>query len=84
MQIELLYFGRPSENLKCSQETVNLPAEIDTLEKLLAWLRLRGADWAVELTATRIRCAINQEFSTGDAKIKDRDEVALFSPISGG
>ncbi len=84
MQIEILYFGRPSENLKLSHETVNLPAGISTLGELLAWLRLRGDNWAQELTEARIKCAINQEFSASDAQIKDKDEVALFSPISGG
>ncbi len=84
MQIELLYFGRPSELLKRSEETVNLPEEINTLSEVLAWLRLRGDDWAQELTETRVRCAINQEFSNWSAQIKENDEIALFSPISGG
>jgi molybdopterin synthase sulfur carrier subunit len=84
MQIELLYFGRPSENLKLSRETVNLPAGILTLGELLGWLRLRGDIWTQELTESRVRCAINQEFVGWAAQLKDHDEVALFSPISGG
>ena len=84
MKIELLYFGRPSENLKLARETVNLPAEIFTLGELLAWLRLRGDVWAQELTESRVRCAINQEFAGLTAQIKEHDEIALFSPISGG
>lgn len=84
MQIKILYFGRPSENLKLTDETVNLPAGVSTLAELLAWLRLRGDNWAQELTENRVRCAINQEFSAWSATINDKDEVALFSPISGG
>jgi molybdopterin synthase sulfur carrier subunit len=84
MKIELLYFGRPSENLKLARETVNLPAGISTLGELLAWLRLRGDIWAQELTESRVRCAINQEFAGLTAQIKEHDEIALFSPISGG
>jgi molybdopterin synthase sulfur carrier subunit len=84
MKIELLYFGRPSENLKLARETVNLPAGIFTLGELLAWLRLRGDIWAQELTESRVRCAINQEFAGLTAQIKEHDEIALFSPISGG
>lgn len=84
MKIELLYFGRPSENLKLARETVNLPAGITTLGELLAWLRLRGDVWAQELTESRVRCAINQEFAGLTAQIKEHDEIALFSPISGG
>lgn len=84
MQIKLLYFGRPSENLKLSQETVSLPAGVATLGELLAWLRLRGDNWTQELTEARVRCAINQEFAALTTQIKDKDEIALFSPISGG
>lgn len=84
MQIKILYFGRPSENLKLSDETVDLPAGVSTLSELLAWLRMRGDNWAQELTEARVRCAINQEFSAWSVPIKDRDEIALFSPISGG
>jgi molybdopterin synthase sulfur carrier subunit len=84
MKIELLYFDRPSENLKLARETVNLPAGIFTLGELLAWLRLRGDIWAQELTESRVRCAINQEFAGLTAQIKEHDEIALFSPISGG
>jgi sulfur-carrier protein len=84
MQIKILYFGRPSENLKLADEVVELPAGISTLGELLAWLRLRGDVWAQELTEARVRCAINQEFSTWSSVIKDKDEIALFSPISGG
>jgi molybdopterin synthase sulfur carrier subunit len=84
MKITILYFGRPSENLKLANETVELPAGISTLGELLAWLRLRGDVWAQELTEARVRCAINQEFSAWTATISDNDEIALFSPISGG
>lgn len=84
MQIKILYFGRPSENLKLADETVNVPANIATLGELLAWLRLRGEIWAQELTEARVRCAINQDFSAWTAPIHENDEVALFSPISGG
>lgn len=84
MQIQILYFGRPSEQLKLAQETVSLPAEVKTLGELLAWLRVRGDVWAQELTEVRIKGAINQEFSALNAPIKDGDEIALFSPISGG
>jgi molybdopterin synthase sulfur carrier subunit len=84
MQIKILYFGRPSEMLKLSDEMVDVPAEVKTIGELLAWLHLRGDSWAHELTEARVRCAINQEFCAWTAPLKDKDEVALFSPISGG
>lgn len=84
MQIKILYFGRPGESLKLAEETVDVAANVKTLGELLAWLRSRGEIWAQELSESRVRCAINQEFSGMDATVKANDEVAVFSPISGG
>ena len=84
MKIELVYFGRPREHLKIANETADVPEGLSTLAELLAWLRARGEVWARELSDNRVRCAINQEFSGLADRISDRDEVAIFSPISGG
>ncbi len=84
MKIKLIYFGRPREQLKISSETADVPEGLSTLADLLAWLRERGETWAQELADNRVRCAINQEFSGPTDRIGDRDEVAIFSPISGG
>lgn len=84
MKIRVLYFGRPSENLKLSDEVVEVPAQVETVGDLLAWLGERGEVWAQELTESRVRCAVNQKFTDWKAPLADNDEVALFSPISGG
>lgn len=84
MQIKILYFGRPSENLKLSDETVDVPDSFATLGELLAWLQSRGENWKYELSQAKIRCAINQEFAAWETPIQDQDEIAIFSPISGG
>ena len=84
MKIELVYFGRPKEHLKIGREAADLPADVMTLAGVLAWLRLRGDTWAQELADNRVRCAINQEFADLSASVKENDEIAIFSPISGG
>lgn len=84
MNITLLYFGRPREALATAGETLELPAGIATVTELLAWLRTRGDNWATELAEGRVRCAVNQELGSLSATIGDGDEVAIFSPISGG
>ena len=84
MTITLLYFGRPRENLATSSETAELPEGIASVAELLAWLRTRGGNWARELADNRVRCAVNQELGGLSAAIRDGDEVAIFSPISGG
>lgn len=84
MKVKILYFGRPGEKLGLAEEMVDAPAEVVTLSALLGWLRTRGPVWEQELTESRIRCAVNQEFTDGGAALNAGDEVALFSPISGG
>ncbi len=84
MKIQLLYFGRPRDNLKLPGETVDVPDDVATLAQLLAWLRARGDAWQKELAESRVRCAINQEMASPGARIAANDEVAIFSPISGG
>ena len=84
MKLTLLYFGRPREKLGSGGETTETPDGISTVEELLAWLRTRGEPWSVELTAERVRCAVNQEMCDLSAPIGENDEIALFSPISGG
>lgn len=84
MNVTLLYFGRPREMLAASGESAELPDGIGTLAELLAWLRTRGHDWARELSNDRVRCSVNQELSGLSACIGEGDEIAIFSPISGG
>lgn len=84
MKIKLLYFGRPREALNASGENPDVPDDIATLAELLAWLRSRGGIWAKELADNRVRCAVNQEMADLSAVIHEGDEVAVFSPISGG
>lgn len=84
MKITLLYFGRTRENLATSGETVDLTENIASVAELLAWLRTRGGNWATELADSRVRCAVNQELGNLSAALRDGDEIAIFSPISGG
>lgn len=84
MKIELLYFGRPAEKLRTTHESIAVPDDLATLAELMAWLRQRGEIWQLELAEKRVRCAINQEFSGLAARIHEHDEIAIFSPISGG
>ncbi len=84
MNITLLYFGRPREHLRSAGESADVPDHIRTLAELLAWLRARGNPWTHELGEERVRCAINQNMAKLSEPICEHDEIAIFSPISGG
>ncbi len=84
MKINLLYFGRPREHLKLAYESAELAADPATVADLLAALRARGGDWERELAEVRVRCSVNQELCGFATPLHDGDEVAIFSPISGG
>lgn len=85
MNIRLLYFARLREALGLDRETLVLDAAAPTLADLLDTLRARGGVWREELAADRnFRMAVNQDIATPDALLRDRDEVAIFPPVTGG
>ena len=84
MKISVLYFGRPRDHLKRAAESADLPTDQATVADLLASLRARGGDWERELSESRVRCSVNQALCALTAPLHDGDEVAIFSPISGG
>lgn len=85
MNIQLLYFARLREALGLDRETLSLDGAAPTLADLLEALRARGGVWGEELAANRnFRMAVNQDVATPDTPLRDRDEVAIFPPVTGG
>jgi len=83
MKIEIVYFGKPRENLKISQETVEVPEKSLTFAGLLAWLSLRGEVWAQEMNADRLRYAVNQEWAGLARPLNENDEIAITNHYHG-
>ncbi len=84
-KVTLLYFARLREQFGTGSEAATLPAEVKTLNDLLAWLRARGGNWATELAEGRTyRLAVNQDMADLEAVLNDGDEVAIFPPVTGG
>ena len=84
MRIHILYFAALRETLATDSETVQLPAEVSTLNALRNHLAARGGDWVALTTMKNLRAAINQSMVSPTAVLTDGDEVAFFPPVTGG
>ncbi|MGP1281444.1 MAG: molybdopterin converting factor subunit 1 [Parasphingopyxis sp.] len=85
MAIEMLYFAWVREAIGRDAETVDPPAEVETVEALIDWLAARGGDYAEAFAdKARLRVAVDQEFAGFDAPLAGVREIALFPPVTGG
>lgn len=48
------------------------------------WDAIARAHPAIDVMRGAVSCAVNAEFATMDAPVKDGDEVAFLPPVSGG
>lgn len=74
---KLLYFAGLVDQLGRASEEVALPAEVNTVEALLAWLRRRGGAWGPALQVNAVRVTVNKQFSVPATPVKNQDEIAL-------
>lgn len=76
---KILYFADLVDRLGRASEEVVPPAEVTTVETLLAWLRGRGGVWESALGNDAVRVTVNKQFSVSAAPVKNQDEIALVS-----
>ncbi len=83
--MKLLYFAWLRARIGIAEEEVALPPEVRDVAGLLDWLRGRGGGHAAALQNTAIvRVAVNQDYVGLDHPVRDRDEIAIFPPVTGG
>lgn len=80
---KILYFGRLTDIVSTSAETISLPEHILTTSELRAFLDTAKNAGGVLLQQS-IRIAINNEFVTEPARISNMDEIAFMPPVGGG
>ena len=81
--VKVLFFAQLREALDCRQLEYDLQESL-TVEQLIEKLSQNGEIWQQHLKTGRLMMAINQELVSKETLIKDRDEVALFPPVTGG
>ena len=85
MATEILYFAWVREKIGTGAETVDLPAGLETVGDLVAWLAERSPAHAEAFAdPARLRAAIDQTFVPLDAPLGRPREIAIFPPVTGG
>ena len=85
MKVTVLYFARLREAIGRDREDFDLPAGVQTVAGLRAWLNARGAPWSAAFDEIKgIRSAVDQDMVDGEAPLHEGAEVAFFPPVTGG
>ncbi len=81
MQIRVLFFGMLKDLVGRDADALSLP-DGATVRELLAHYELQVPKMRPYLPSLAV--AVNQEFATASALLRDHDEVGLLPPVSGG
>jgi len=83
--MKVKYFAWVRERVGKSEETVDPPANVQTVGELMAWLARRGETYAYAFEKPLIiRAAIDHAHVKPDAAIAGAREIAFFPPMTGG
>ncbi len=83
--MNVLYFAWVKQKIGVSEERIDAPANVKTVQDLVEFLRARGRGYADAFAdLSRLRAAVNQEHVSFDSPVGPNDEVAFFPPVTGG
>jgi sulfur-carrier protein len=83
--MKVKYFAWVRERVGKSEETVEPPSSVQTIEDLMAWLAKRGETYAHAFETPKvIRAAIDHAHVKPNAVIAGAREIAFFPPMTGG
>jgi molybdopterin synthase sulfur carrier subunit len=82
---KILYFARVRQIIGKGEEEIDLPASLETISDVIAWLKSRDEAYAHAFADMRvIRAAVDQAHKPFDAPIAGAREIAFFPPVTGG
>jgi len=83
--ITIRYFASVREAVGIGSEHIELPADVQTVGALRAYLVARGQAWVDALGPHKlVRMACNQQACAEATAIPAGAEVAFFPPVTGG
>jgi len=80
--IEILFFGRLGD--ASDSLSIDLPVGVADIDGLTKWLSDQNSALGVELSKEGNRVAVNKTIISENTPLKDGDEIAFMSPLSGG
>ena len=79
------YFSWIKEHIGKSEETLDLPADVTTINELIDYLNNLNDQYKIAFAKRDlIKIAVNKTYSSVNTKISQNDEVAFFPPVTGG
>ncbi len=83
--MKIVYFAWLRERLDKTEEDVEIPASVQTIDDLMQWLKSRGEEYEYAFDNPKvIRAAIDKTHVRPEAKIAGAREIAFFPPMTGG
>ena len=83
--MKLVYFASVREAIGLSCEERDVPAELQTVGDLLAWLAGQSQQHGHALNdPSRLRFALDQNMVADKALVGGAKELAIFPPVTGG
>ena len=83
--MKVKYFAWLRERIGKSEETIEPPESVRTIDDLIGWLAQRDETYAYAFERPKvIRAAIDQAHVKPDAAIAGAREIAFFPPMTGG
>ena len=83
--MKILYFSWLKEKIGLNSQEIIKPENVETVGDLIAFLKEKSENHKNAFSdLNSIKVAVNQEFADLEKKIKEKDEIAFFPPVTGG
>lgn len=83
--LNIVYFAWVKERIGRGEETIEIPENVASVTDLLNHLTELDSSYQHAFSEPqKLRFALDQEFVQIDALLADRQELAIFPPVTGG